>query len=135
MDEAADALEALANQTVPRGPPLSIARLDSCLLVLTGQGWQWRQGRRSATDSSLSQVSAWSPQLGGLRGSNQSLRLEAPNALFLRRERLEKLGLEKYRSKRKAIHVYRAAAKLWQEGVEWAKALTIVEEAFDGVYE
>ena len=49
----------------------------------------------------------------------------------LRFENLPKQNLDRYRVRRKAHYMYEAAAKLWQEGVEWPKALQIVTEAFN----
>lgn len=52
----------------------------------------------------------------------------------------ERIGHEKgvaearafrYRARRRSHHIYAAAAKLWSHGVEWEKALAIINEAFD----
>lgn len=50
----------------------------------------------------------------------------------MRYERIPKQNLDRYRVVRKRHYIYRAAARLWQEGVAWGKALEIVTEAFDG---
>ncbi|CAK9049495.1 unnamed protein product, partial [Durusdinium trenchii] len=55
-----------------------------------------------------------------------------PNELEMRYERIPKQNLDRYRVVRKRHYIYRAAARLWQEGVAWGKALEIVTEAFDG---
>ena len=48
-------------------------------------------------------------------------------------DKLDKRDLDKYRVARKQQAVYRAAAKLFAEGVAWPTALAIVQEAFDTV--
>lgn len=60
---------------------------------------------------------------------------EAPNALTLRAEPLERKALEKYRSRRTKAVAYDTAARLWAVGVEFENALAIVQEAFKAVAE
>ncbi|CAK9052079.1 unnamed protein product [Durusdinium trenchii] len=73
------------------------------------------------------------PAVGpGVRAPLRGINLEPdPNILRLRTERLNKDFLYTYRLKRKEYWVYKAAARLWREGIEWATALEIVSEAFD----
>ena len=54
-----------------------------------------------------------------------------PNALNLQVEKLQKNVLDKYKIKRRRHHVYKAAARLWGQGVDFNEALGIVEFAFD----
>lgn len=56
---------------------------------------------------------------------------EAPNELAMRRGLLKREHLDRYRARRRSHHIYAAAAKLWSHGVEWEKALAIINEAFD----
>ena len=56
---------------------------------------------------------------------------QAPNALRLDRERLPPVVLDRYRSRRKRYHIYNAAVQLYGEGIEFERALAIVNEAFD----
>ena len=59
--------------------------------------------------------------------------VEAPNRLEMTYQRTQKSVLDKYKSRRKAHHLYSAAARLWANGVEWSRALQIVSEAFDAI--
>lgn len=54
-----------------------------------------------------------------------------PNILSLQVEKLPKNTLDKYRIKRRKYHEYKAAARLWGQGVEFPEALRIAESAFD----
>ena len=58
---------------------------------------------------------------------------KAPNALGLQAGQIEREALEKYKSARKNIHLYRAAARLWARGISMNEALEIVGQAFDEV--
>lgn len=49
----------------------------------------------------------------------------------LRYERPPKQELDRYKIKRKSHYVYEAAARLWAEGMEWQRALSIIQHAFD----
>lgn len=40
-------------------------------------------------------------------------------------------SLDTYKAKRRRYHLYRAVARLWQQGVPWERALSIVTEAFN----
>ena len=44
---------------------------------------------------------------------------------------MKKDALDCYRGRRRWKHTFEAAAKLWAEGVEWQRALSIVTEAFN----
>ena len=55
---------------------------------------------------------------------------EAPNAMNLVTEKLPRVVLDRYRVRRKAYHVYRAAVRLWGEGMDFQRALSIGESAF-----
>ena len=46
-------------------------------------------------------------------------------------ERLPRVVLDRYKVRRKAYHVYRAAVRLWGEGMDFQRALSIVESAFN----
>ena len=59
------------------------------------------------------------------------LRPEAPNRLRLVPERLERSLLDRYKCRRRQHHINKAAAQLWAQGVEFQRALKIVQEAFD----
>ena len=63
-------------------------------------------------------------------------RAQEPNKLWLDTEPLNRQHLEKYKSKRLPQLVYEAAAKLWADGgLEWAKALDLVDKSFRAVAE
>lgn len=68
----------------------------------------------------------------GPQGS-ATVNTQVPNELRLEAERLPKRALDRYKVARKATHVYKAAAKLWAEGLQWSRALAIVQEAFDEI--
>ena len=57
--------------------------------------------------------------------------LQAPNHLVLQREKVQRRILDSYRVRRRERYIYEAAAKLWSEGLGFAKALAIVQSAFD----
>lgn len=59
--------------------------------------------------------------------------IEDENEIRLQRERVDKAVLDTYRAKRKSYHVYKAAAALWSEGVEWQTALSIIQQAFNAM--
>lgn len=61
---------------------------------------------------------------------SKSFNSEERNRLALQTERLPPIVLDKYRAKRRSFHIYRAAARLWGQGVDFQKALGIVSEAF-----
>ena len=56
---------------------------------------------------------------------------KVPNQLVLKKEGLPLDYLAKYRVRNRAHQIYKAAAKLWAEGLAWERALAIVTEAFD----
>ena len=60
-----------------------------------------------------------------------SIHAQEANRLVLARQVLPKDRLDCYKGRRRWKHVYEASAKLWAEGVEWSRALAIVNEAFD----
>ncbi|CAE7857058.1 scrFIAM [Symbiodinium necroappetens] len=69
------------------------------------------------------------PQGGSLQ---RAVRLDpAPNRLRLVPERLERSLLDRYKCRRRQHHINKAAAQLWAQGVEFQRALKIVQEAFD----
>ena len=53
------------------------------------------------------------------------------NDLVMRRELPGRSELDRYRSKKRQYHIYRAAAKLWCKGVPLQDALKIITEAFE----
>ena len=63
--------------------------------------------------------------------SSASPAAQDPNLLCLKRERLDKGCLDTYKAKRRDFYLYRAASKLWADGVPFDKALTVVTEAFN----
>ena len=54
---------------------------------------------------------------------------QAPNALRLVRERPNGADAKRYRRIRHNAALYRAAAKLWQQGLNMSEAIQIVTEA------
>ena len=56
---------------------------------------------------------------------------KVPNQLVLKKEGLPLDYLAKYKVRNRAHQIYKAAAKLWAEGLAWERALAIVTEAFD----
>ena len=60
-----------------------------------------------------------------------SLPDQVPNELSMNVEKLQKNVLDKYKIKRASHHMYKAAAALWGQGVEFNIALAIVKSAFD----
>ena len=46
-------------------------------------------------------------------------------------QRMPKACLTKYKSKTEKFQLFKAAAKLWCEGLPWNQAFEIVKEAFD----
>lgn len=61
--------------------------------------------------------------------------VEAPNRLDLHTERVSKRTLDAYKVKRKTVHIFRAAARLWAAGVAFDRALEIATAAFDAAVE
>lgn len=59
------------------------------------------------------------------------LHAKEPNILSLQVEKLPKNALDKYKIKRRKFHEYKAAVRLWGQGVDFEDALQIVESAFD----
>lgn len=59
--------------------------------------------------------------------------IKADNILAMQAEGLKKDHLDKYKSKRRSHHMYRAASRLWAAGLPWEQAFTIVKESFDAV--
>ncbi|CAK9044628.1 Integrase catalytic domain-containing protein [Durusdinium trenchii] len=57
--------------------------------------------------------------------------LQVANELQLMYDNLPRKYLDKYRHERRNLHIYRAAAKFFAEGVPWETSLAIVKEAFD----
>ena len=55
------------------------------------------------------------------------------NRLELVRDKLPQKLLVKYKTRRRQQKIYEASAKLWAEGLQWSKALEIVQQAFDSV--
>lgn len=58
---------------------------------------------------------------------------EVANTLSLQAENWKKSVLDRYKVKRRSVHEYEAAARLWSKGLAWEDALTIVRQAFDAV--
>lgn len=58
---------------------------------------------------------------------------QVANELQLMYDNLPRKYLDKYRHERRNLHIYRAAAKFFAEGVPWETSLAIVKEAFDEV--
>lgn len=56
---------------------------------------------------------------------------EAPNRLDLHTAPLDRKPLECYKARRKAFHIYKAAARLWSAGMNWQQSLEIVSDAFN----
>ena len=57
--------------------------------------------------------------------------VQVPNNVSLVRENLPPVVLDRYRARRRNVHIYRAAVQLWGEGLSFDRALSIVAEAFD----
>lgn len=69
-------------------------------------------------------------------GGCYELAFKAPNALQLQAgQTLPRAVLDKYKVKRRVIHEYEAASRLWSLGVAWDDALAIVRDAFQAVLE
>lgn len=56
---------------------------------------------------------------------------KVPNRVEMVHERIQRMNLMRFKTARRKHHMFNAAAKLWCEGVPWAKAMEIVTEAFD----
>ena len=56
---------------------------------------------------------------------------EALNRMDMVDERMPRANLARYKSKSEKYRMFKAAAKLWSEGLPWPKAYEIVKEAFD----
>lgn len=48
-------------------------------------------------------------------------------------DKLKSVNLDRYRTSRRQVHIYKAAAKLWAAGMDFSDALSVVQEAFDAV--
>ena len=60
---------------------------------------------------------------------------QVPNAMTMSHERLSPKVLLKFKAQNKNHHMHKACAKLWAQGVPWAKAKEIVSEAFEATLE
>ena len=56
---------------------------------------------------------------------------QVPNEITMQHEPLEKRELLRYTHKRRQQSLYRAATRLWGQGLAWHNAMAIVREAFD----
>jgi len=56
---------------------------------------------------------------------------EVPNEIRMRYEPLEKKEMLRYIKKKQQQSIYKAAARLWSQGVPWQNAITIVTDAFN----
>ncbi|CAK9102132.1 unnamed protein product, partial [Durusdinium trenchii] len=54
-----------------------------------------------------------------------------PNEMKLAVDKLKSVNLDRYRTSRRQVHIYKAAAKLWAAGMDFSDALSVVQEAFD----
>lgn len=60
----------------------------------------------------------------------QSVITKVPNRVDMVFERVQRMNLVRYKTARRKYYMFDAAAKLWAEGIPWAKAMEIVTEAF-----
>ncbi|CAL1139077.1 unnamed protein product [Cladocopium goreaui] len=107
LDAAADHLQALAEGNLQRGQPLEADRILPSPGPAVGHGFDGG-GVRPAVDLQ-----------------------PALNRMDMVHERMPRANLARYKSKTEKYHMFKAAAKLWSEGLPWPKAFEIVKEAFD----
>ncbi|CAL1153220.1 unnamed protein product [Cladocopium goreaui] len=106
MAKAAHYLERLARNQLDRGEPLEVSN------CLPAPGPAMGHGFLAHDDAGVS----FDP---------------VPNNVSLVRENLPPVVLDRYRARRRNVHIYRAAVQLWGEGLSFDRALSIVTEAFD----